>query len=122
MVLLGESGHGQGLVEVIGQPGERVANRVGLGVLSGQQREELSLPAGSPQVHDQLAGDLGADMTAMIIGHQGEGEVDTGGDTGGGPDVSVADVDGIGVHADFGVRPSQQLALRPVGGTSPSRR
>lgn len=62
-----------------------------------------------------MTGDGEGHVPAQVLLDQGEGEVDAGGDTGGGGDLTVADVDGVGVDLDGRVGTGERGAVRPVG-------
>ena len=84
--------------------------------MPGQERGELRLAAGALQVDDQLTRDGGGGLVPVVVGDEGEGEVDAGGHTGGGPHVAVVDIDGVGVDGDLRVGVVKESALCPVGG------
>ena len=116
LICRASAGHGQVVGEVVTQPGQQVAHRFGVGCLPGQDRGELRLAAGAPQVDDQLTGDGGGGLVSVVVGDESEREVDAGGDAGGGPHVAVVHVDGVGVDGDVDVGVVEQSAFRPVGG------
>jgi hypothetical protein len=72
---------------VVPQPGQQVAYWCGVGGLAGQKCRELGLSAGALEVDDQLAGDGCSGLTSVVVGDEGQGEVDAGCDPGGGPHV-----------------------------------
>ena len=98
----GECCHGEVVVEVVTQPGQQVAKRFGIGSLPGQEDGELRLSAGPREVDDQLARDGGDGLASVVVGDQRQGQIDAGGDAGGGPHVAVLDVNGVGIHGYLG--------------------
>ena len=54
----------------------------------------------------------------MVVGDEGQGEVDAGGDSGRRPHVAVADVDGVSVDGDVRVVVAEQATFSPVSGGS----
>ena len=114
--LPGEGGHGEVVGEVVPQPGQQVAYRLGVGGLAGQQCGELGLAAGTLEVDDQSPGNRGGGTVPVVVGDERQREVDPSGDSGGGPHVAVADVDGVGVHGDTLVAVLEEPACVPVGG------
>jgi hypothetical protein len=101
---------------VLGDPLLDLAQRLPPGCLGGELDAELGLVARSAEEHDEVAGDGEGGVAADVLLDEREGEVDAGGDTGGGGDVSVADVDGVGGDLDRRVVAGQLGAVRPVGG------
>ena len=87
--LSGEGWDGEVVGEVVAEPGQQIPHRFGVGGLPGQQGGELCLAAGALQVHDQLTCDGGRGLVSVVVGDQSEGQIDAGGDAGGGPDVAV---------------------------------
>ena len=80
----------------------------------GPQRTALGLrsAAGRPPAVARPCGRL----VSVVVSDECQRQVDTGCDTGGGPDIAVAHVDGIRVDGDSGVGLVEQAALRPVRG------
>ena len=60
----------------------------------------LSLAAGADEEHDELTGDFERYLVAMVFFDERKGEVNTGGDAGGGVGGAVAEVDGVGLDVD----------------------
>ena len=87
--LSGEGWDGEVVGEVVAEPGQQIPHRFGVGGLPGQQGGELRLAAGALQVHDQLTCDGGRGLVSVVVGDQSEGQIDAGGDAGGGPHVAV---------------------------------
>ena len=87
-----------------------------LGPGDPHRRGELGLPAGPVEEHDQPAGDRLGDVPAEVLVHQGQGQVDPGGDPGAGPVLPVTDVDGVGVDLEAGVLGGQLSGRGPVRG------
>ena len=81
---------------------------------------ELGLAAGTVEEHHQPAGDGLGDVGAVVVLDQRQGEVDAGGDAGGGPHVPVAGVDRIGIDLQRRVLVGQLLGPGPVGGDRPA--
>jgi hypothetical protein len=69
-------------------------------------------------VNHQLLGGAAGDFFAQVVGDQGEGEVDAGGDAGGGPELAVAGVDAVGL--EFHAREAFQeiRGAAPMGGAA----
>ena len=75
----------------------------------------LGLAAGPDEEHDELAGDGEGCGVAMVFFDEGEGEIDAGGDAGGGVDGAVAEIDGVGFDVDGGELAGEAVAEVPVG-------
>ena len=81
----------------------------------GEHVAVLGLASGANEEHDELARDGEGGGVAMIFFDEGQGEVDTGGDAGGGVDAAVAEVDGVGLDVDGGELAGEAVAEVPVG-------
>ena len=71
----GEAGDRQVLVEVLGDPGLELAQRLALGGLGASWRAELRLAAGALEEHDEPAGDLERDLAAEVLLDERQREV-----------------------------------------------
>ena len=91
-----------------------VAQRVALGRLGGEGGAELRLVGRSAQEEDEVTGDRQRRLPAQVVLDEGEREVHPGGHPGGGPDVTVADEDRLGVDADAGVATGELGRRDPV--------
>lgn len=79
---------------------------------------ELQLPAGAFEVHHQLAGDFYAGRPAEIFLHKRQRQVQSGGDTSGGANSSVTNMDGIFLDHDVRKALCQKPRAVPVSGDS----
>src|SRR5438093_956586 len=116
----GEGGHGEIRVEVIGDPGLQLAQRVAVGRLHGELGAELRLAAGALQEHDQLAGDAERELAPVVLLDEREGQVHAGGDAGRGVDAAVVQEDRVALDGDLRVPPRQLVAHQPVRGGPPA--
>lgn len=108
--------HAEVGVRVLGDPVLYVPQRLADGGLSGELGAELGLVAGAPQEDDEVAGHGERHLPAVVLLHEGEREVDAGGDARRGGQPAVAHEDRFGVHLDRRVVTGEHLAERPVGG------
>lgn len=67
-----------------------------------------------------MAGDEQGGVGSQVVLDQGQGQVDAGGDPGGGGEGAVAHEDGVGVDGDVGEAAGQGGAVVPVGGGAPA--
>ena len=88
----------------------------GVGRLAGEKGGELGLAAGSLEVDDKSPSNRRGGTVSVVVGDEGQREVDAGGDAGRGPHVAVADVDGVGVDGDTLVAVLEEPARVPVSG------
>ena len=93
--------------------------RAGLGRQLGA---ELRLPARAADEHHEPAGRLVGELGAVVVLDQREGEVDAGGDAGGGPAVPVVDVEAVGLDVHVGVPAGRASRTTPSGWWPGSRR
>lgn len=93
-----------------------LAQRFAPGGLGDELGAELGLVAGPAQKDHQVAGDGERDVPAVVLLHEREGQVDSGGDSGGGGQPAVAYEDRVRVDLDGRVAAGEVLADRPVRG------
>src|SRR5699024_5339718 len=113
--VLGEAGDGvllPGLAADGVQDGlqDGVAHRGGVG-----GGGELGLAAGAVHEHHHVACDAAGDLSPLVLHDEGEGEVDAGGDAGGGDVLAVVDVEGVGLDPYEGEASGEILGVLPVG-------
>ena len=118
--LAGQRLHRQVRGRVVGDPPLHVAQRLPVGQLPGELGAELGLVARAAQEHHQVPGDVERRVPAEVVFHQGQREVDPGGDAGRGGDVPVPDEDRVRIDADLRVLRGQRTAVGPVGRHPPS--
>ena len=107
----GQVADGHGLVQVLLQPGDGVGEQVGA-VEVGQGRVDvLGLAALAVRRDDQIPGDLGGDLGAVVALHHMQAQVDAGRAARRGEDVAVVGVQHPGVDRDLRVAPGQLGAL-----------
>ena len=80
---------------MVGDPPLHLAERLPVSQLPGELGAELGLVAGPAQEHHQVPGDVQGRVPAEVVFHQGQREVDPGGDARRGGDVPVPDEDRI---------------------------
>ena len=100
---------------MVAQPRQQVANWFAVSGLPSQERGELRLATGALEVDNQLPRDRGGGLVSVVLSDQCQRQVNTSGDTGGGPDIPVVHVDRIRVDGDSDVGVVEQAALCPVG-------
>jgi len=105
---------------VVGDPPLHIAQRLAVGQLTGKLGAELGLVSRAAQEHHQVPGDVQGGVPAEVVFHQGEREVDPGGDAGRGGDVAVPDEDRLLLDIDPRVPLGERGAAGPVGGHPPS--
>ena len=120
----GERGHREVGVEVVGDPGLQLAQRLALGGLRGELRAELRLAAGALQEQHEPARRLERDLAAEVLLDQRERQVHAGGDAGRGVEVAVAHEDRVGLdgHARVARRASASQPAQCVVARRPSSR
>ena len=104
----------QGLIQVVHDPGPRVAEPA---VLQGRHRplDELSLPAGAVGGHDHAARREIGDREAVVAPDEVQAQVESGGEARRREHRAVLDVEGVGVDIDLGVPGRQPGGVRAVG-------
>lgn len=110
-----QRGDGKVAREMVEQPREQLAHRLALSRLRAENRRILRLPPGTPEVDHEVTGDQSGRGLTVIVGDERQRHVDAGGHAGRRPKVAVVHIDGVGLDADFGIAPRQQLCLVPVG-------
>ena len=113
--LAGQRFHGQVRGRVIGDPPLDVTQRLPVRQLPGELGAELGLVSRAAQEHHQVPGDIERRVPAEIVFHQGQREVDPGGDPRRGGDVPVPDEDRVRLDAYRRVLRGQRAAVGPVG-------
>src|SRR5947207_2728977 len=116
----GEHGHGEVAVEVIGDPGLKLAQRLAVRRLHRELGAELRLAARPLEEHDQLARDAERELPSVILLDERQRQVHAGGDAGGRVHGAVADEDGIALDGERGVAARELVASPPVGGHAPA--
>ncbi len=111
----GQHLQGERLGQVLQRPGLHVLHAAVGGRLAGELHAELRLSAGPLEVHDHVARHLQREGMAVVLFHQGKGEVDARGDTGGGPEVAVTHIDRIGIDRHTRMQFLQPGGHAPVG-------
>ncbi len=117
----GEGRGGEVAVEVLGDPPQQLVDVAPLGGRVAQRDGELALPALPLEVHHQLPGHRQSRPFALVLRHQGEGQVQAGADAGPGPQSAPvgADEDRVGVDRHLGMVGGELRGGRPVGGRRP---
>ena len=113
--LAGQRFHGQVRPRVVGDPPLHVTQRLPVRQLPGELGAELGLVPRAAQEHHQMPGDIEGRVPAEVVFHQGQREVDPGGDPRRGGDVPVPDEDRIRIDAQRRVLGGQRAAVGPVG-------
>jgi F0F1-type ATP synthase membrane subunit b/b' len=112
-------GHGLDAViagDVLDDASLHLAQRLALGLLGGERGAELRLVAGAAEEQDEVAGDGQRELAVVVVLDQRQREIHPGGDACGGPHVTVAHEDRIGVDGHVGVAAGERLGGGPVGG------
>lgn len=112
---LGEAVDGEVFAEVFEHPDLELAEGLRGDGLVGEHVAVLGLASGADEEHDELAGDGEGCSVAVVFFDESEGEVDAGGDAGGGVDAAIAEIDGVGLDVDGGEFAGEAVAEVPVG-------
>ena len=110
----GQGRHGEVAVEVIGDVGQHLAQRLALGPPHRELGAELGLAACALGEQHEAAGDVEGEGAAVVVLDEGERQVHAGGDPRRRPHVAVAHEDPILVDADRRVQAGHEVAHRPV--------
>ena len=110
----GQVRQGQRAVQIFHHPAVQAIETTAL-VLQGQGRAELGLAAGTLEEDHQLPRDGQGEIAAKIGFDQRQGQIYTGGDAGGGPELTVLDEDRIRVEPDAWEARRKFLAAPPMG-------
>src|SRR6516162_250568 len=89
--------------------------------LGGERSAILRLPAGAPEIHDEVTGHLHSDLMPQILLNQRETEIDARGDACGSPNVSVVDENRLGVDANVRKAGPERIGSSPVCRSTASR-
>lgn len=119
----GAGGHrfdGEVFVQMGGHPGKRGAEWFFFGCVDQRRFDILRLAARALRGHHHPPGDGGGDGCSIVLAHDVQREVDGGGCSGGGKDLSVVDEQHAGIDLDPGVARGQFGGPAPMGGDAPA--
>src|SRR5690349_13298969 len=110
---LGEILHRQLCDEIFARPGQDRAEAAGRR-LEFEQRGKLRLSATAAMIEYELPRGLLDDRLAMILSHHRKRQIDTGGDSSGTPDLTVAHEDLVGLELHLRIGRKKLARVLPV--------
>ena len=106
--------NGHRLIEMFLQPGDRFREQIGAVQNREWMFDELGLAPVPLGRNDQLAGELGGDLTPVVLADDVQAEINASGTAGRREDVALVDIEDPGVDRDRRVATGQLVAFCPV--------
>src|SRR5215472_7707966 len=82
--------------------------------LGGERSAILRLPAGAPEIHDEITRHLHGSLMPQILLYQRETEIDARADACGSPNLSVVDENRLGINANVRKAGPERIGSSPV--------